>query len=187
MELLVLRFSSGHDSTLGALFDATPRNSKPIFLCFTLEDEHRPIDQKVRGETRIPSGRYRLILRKEGGQHERYLKKYGAGFHKGMLWLRTEDPTAPDGTFGEVPNFKWILIHMGNTDDHTEGCLLVGDRPQQNVTKDGIISNSAETYERIYPPIAREIEEGKRVFITYLDFDAPRNVPENVDDAEPSG
>ena len=110
MELDVMRWSSGSESTLGGFFIREPDRH---FLCFTLEDEYHAI--KVFGETRIPAGRYRIVLRTVGGNHERYLAKYGPEWHKGMLWLQ------------DVPNFKWILVHAGNTDDDTAGCLLVGN------------------------------------------------------------
>ena len=108
MKLEVLRFSSQEDSTNGILFDIT--DGKREFLCYTLEDEHR--DVKKYGETRVPAGTYNITLRTVGGFHGRYLKKYGE-MHKGMLWVR------------EVPNFEYILIHTGNTDEHTAGCLLL--------------------------------------------------------------
>ena len=73
MELEVLRFSSQEDSTNGILFDVTGGVRK--FLCYTLEDEHR--EDKVMGETRIPSGTYKITLRTTGGFHGRYKKKYG--------------------------------------------------------------------------------------------------------------
>ena len=95
MELEVLRFSSQKDSTNGLLFDVT--GGKRRFLCYTLEDEHR--EDKVAGETRIPSGTYRVTLRTTGGFHGRYLKKYGE-MHKGMLWVR------------DVPGFELSLIHI---------------------------------------------------------------------------
>ncbi len=155
MKLEVLRFSSGGETTMGALFDIT-RGRR--FLAFTLEDEHR--DAKVKGETCIPAGEYDLELRTVGGFHKRYLDRYGA-MHKGMLWVR------------KVPGFSFILIHTGNTDDHTEGCLLVGDSAIQNVTEEGSIGASRTAYKRIYPPIARAISAGKQVTIRYTDFDRP--------------
>ena len=155
MELEVLRFSSQKDSTNGLLFDIT--GGKRRFLCYTLEDEHR--DVKVAGETRVPAGTYRVTLRTTGGFHGRYLKKYGE-MHKGMLWVR------------DVPNFEYILIHTGNTDEHTAGCLLVGDSQQANFgDSNGFVGSSTQAYKRIYPPIAAALEAGEEVTITYIDYD----------------
>lgn len=74
MELEVLRFSSQADCTNGLLFEITDLGKR--FLCYTLEDEHRAL--KVKGETRIPEGRYEIKLRKEGGFHSRYEKNMQA-------------------------------------------------------------------------------------------------------------
>ncbi len=155
MELEVLRFSSQDDSTNGILFDVT--DGKRKFLCYTLEDEYR--EEKVSGETRIPAGTYRITLRTTGGFHGRYVKKYG-DIHKGMLWVR------------DVPGFEYILIHTGNTDEHTAGCLLLGDSQQANFgSSNGMVGSSVNAYKRVYPPIAKALEEGKSVSITYIDFD----------------
>ena len=154
MELEVLRISSQADSTNGILFDVTEGRK---FLCYTLEDEHR--SEKIKGETRIPAGTYKITLRTVGGFHTRYTAKYGE-MHKGMLWVR------------DVPNFEYILIHTGNTDEHTAGCLLVGSSQQENISKgDGFIGASGTAYTRIYPPIAAALEAGEEVTITYIDYD----------------
>ena len=155
MELEVLRFSSQKDSTNGILFDVT--GGKRQFLCYTLEDEFR--EDKVSGETRVPSGTYKVTLRTVGGFHGRYDKKYGE-MHKGMLWVR------------DVPNFEYILIHTGNTDEHTAGCLLLGDSQQANFgNSDGFVGSSTQAYKRVYPSIAKALEEGESVSITYTNFD----------------
>lgn len=155
MKLEVLRFSSQSDSTNGLLFDVT--EGKRRFLCYTLEDEHR--EKKVKGETRIPAGTYRITLRKTGGFHGRYLAKYG-DMHKGMLWVR------------DVPGFEYILIHTGNTDEHTAGCLLVGDSQQTNFgSSNGFVGSSVSAYKSIYPSIAEALENDQDVFITYIDYD----------------
>ena len=155
MKLKVLRFSSQEDSTSGLLFLDGDLGLE--FLCYTLEDERRAL--KIKGETRVPAGTYKLELRTEGGFHERYKKKYGS-FHKGMLHVTN------------VPNFEYILIHTGNTDEHTAGCLLVGDSQENNVViKDGFIGKSVNAYKRIYPNISRAIYEGKEVTIEYIDLD----------------
>ncbi len=148
MNLNVIRYSSGEESTLGLfLIDG-------IFAAYTLEDEKRAV--KVAGETRIPVGRYRIVLRKEGGQHEKYSGKFSE-IHKGMLHITN------------VPNFRWILIHIGNDDDATAGCLLVGDKANNNNIRDGFIEDSTNAYLRIYPVVADAIERGEEVWIEYFD------------------
>jgi len=155
MKLEVLRFSSQNESTLGLLFEATEGRR---FLCFTLEDRFQ--EPKVPGKTRIPAGTYPVKLRTEGSHHERYGQKF-PGFHKGMLWI---DP---------VPGFQFILIHIGNTAEDTEGCLLVGNLCPQNIIQDGFIGESTDAYKRIYPPIAQALSAGEAVTITFIDYDRP--------------
>ena len=155
MQLEVLRFSSEDDSTSGLLFNITNGNRK--FLAYTLEDEYR--EEKEMHETRIPAGTYNVTLRTEGGFHQRYVAKYG-DMHKGMLWVR------------DVPGFEYILIHTGNTDEHTSGCLLLGDTQTNNQIKaDGFIGSSVQAYKRVYPQIAKVLEEKGTVNIKYTDFD----------------
>ena len=73
----------------------------------------------------------------------------------------------------DVPNFEFILIHTGNTDEHTAGCLLVGDSQENNIiVKDGFVGKSTNAYKRIYSPIARAIEKGEEVTIEYIDLDS---------------
>jgi len=155
MKLKVLRFSSQEDSTNGLLFKESELGLD--FLCYTLEDEQRVC--KVKGETRIPAGTYEIKLRNIGGLHERYAKRF-PGIHRGTLHVT------------DVPNFKYILIHCGNTDDHTAGCLLLGDSQENNkIIKDGFIGKSTNAYKRVYQPVAKAIEKGERVTIEYIDLD----------------
>ena len=77
--------------------------------------------------------------------------------HKGMLHIR------------EVHNFKWILIHCGNTDEDTSGCLLVGsqaftERGDMKVTASGI------AYRRFYPMVVDAAQRGE-LSITLVDND----------------
>ena len=155
MKLKVLRFSSQEDSTSGLLF--LEGNLGLEFLCYKLEDEKR--STKVKGETRVPAGTYIIQLRTEGGFHNKYKNKYGR-FHKGMLHVTN------------VPNFEYILIHTGNTDEHTAGCLLVGDSQENNIIiKDGFIGKSTNAYKRIYPDIAKALNNNEDVTIEYIDLD----------------
>lgn len=149
MKLRVVRYFSSDDFTLGMLLDETDGKH---FLCYTLEDEHR--EEKVMHETRIPAGTYNITLRTVGGFHGRYTKKYG-DMHKGMLWVR------------DVPGFEYILIHTGNTDEHTSGCLIVGNSSDRK----GFIGSSVSAYKRIYPAIAEALERGEKVTITYENYD----------------
>ena len=162
MKYEVLRVSSQKDSTSGLLFEVN--NGKRTFLCYTLEDEQR--DVKVWGETRIPAGTYKLGLRTEGGFHNRYLSRYGADFHKGMIWVL------------DVPGFEWILWHSGNTDENTAGCLLLGNTQTSNlVAKDGFIGSSRDAYKLVYPRVLAAIESGLDVEVEYIDYDgAVKNI-----------
>ena len=155
MKLRVLRYSSQKDSTSGALFEVT-ENGSLNFLCYTLEDEYR--EDKISGETRIPAGAYQLKLRKVGGFHGRYMERFPK-IHRGMLEV-----------IG-VPNFTYVLIHCGNDDDDTAGCLLVGNTQTSNLEKaDGFIGSSTAAYKKIYPPIAEALEMGEKVTIEYVDY-----------------
>ena len=165
-KLEVLRYSSGADSTLGLLFINGVYGRE--FLAYTLEDEFR--EEKVSAETRIPEGTYDVKLRTTGGFHNRYSQKFfwidastGIPWHKGMLHVQ------------DVPGFEYILIHTGNTDGDTMGCLLVADTSQQNITKDGFIGASVDAYKRVYPSLAQWLVDGNKLSITYIDYDNPRN------------
>lgn len=144
MNLELIRFSPQADDTLGLLF------MYGEFVAFTLEDEEREI--KVPGETCIPEGEYEIFLRNEGGLTKKYAKRF-PDIHQGMLWLQ------------DVPGFEWIYIHCGNKDEHTDGCILIGDTCQQNITEDGFIGASAAAYRRIYPKIVNALDSGGRVYI----------------------
>ena len=83
------------------------------YFCDTLEDKDRGLRQdmplseikriKVANETAIPTGTYKIIVN--------ISPKFGR-----ML------PRLLD-----VPGFDGILIHRGNTDKDTSGCILVGE------------------------------------------------------------
>jgi len=151
MKLLCLRYNIALDSTNGVLFYEGFAGYD--FLCYTLEDEYRK--DKVKGETMIPYGTYEIKYRKEGGFHQRYTERFG-DLHRGMLHITN------------VPNFEHILIHCGNTDEHTSGCLLVGDSQENNnLITDGFIGKSTQAYKRLYKMVADELDLGNRVIIEY--------------------
>jgi hypothetical protein len=148
MQLNVIRHQFGKDATNGLLF------IDGVFECYTLEDEVREV--KVMHETCIPEGEYEIKLRAEGGFHSRYLKRYGADWHKGMLWLQ------------DVPNFTWILIHTLNDSTQTSGCLGVGSAQQDlDLDSKGKISQSRDAYQRMYPKVRDALLNGEKVTIEY--------------------
>ena len=141
MKLRVDRYLSTPNATLGKLY------IDDVFECYTLEDEFRAV--KVKKETRIPDGTYLIKLRTEGSHHSHYAQKF-PDIHKGMLWLQN------------VPGFQFILIHIGNTEEDTEGCLLVGsDRDEKTMT----LQRSTVAYRKMYPKVAEAVEKGE-VWIT---------------------
>lgn len=126
------------------------------FQCYGLEDEFR--NDKVYGETRIPDGVYPLRFRKVGGFHQRYTAKFGANWHKGMLEIC------------DVPNFKYVLIHIGNDDDDTDACYLVGEDVTAGTNW---ISGSTTAYKKIYPKIRNALLDGESVTIEFKTIDTP--------------
>ena len=147
MKLQVVRTQFGKDATNGLLF------VNGVFECYTLEDQYQAV--KVMHETCIPEGTYNIKFRTVGSFSERYKKKYGNA-HYGMLHLQ------------DVPNFTYILIHAGNTDEHTSGCLIVGETQQDlDISDDGFIGHSGKAYSKLYNKVAKELLLGKEVTIEY--------------------
>ena len=147
MKLTVVRTQFGTDATNGLLF------IDGIFECYTLEDQYQAV--KVMHETCIPEGTYDIKFRKTGGFHAKYSERY-KNAHYGMLHIQ------------DVPNFTYILIHTGNTDEHTSGCLIVGETQQDlEVSKDGFIGSSTVAYKKMYSKVASQLLQGKDVTIEY--------------------
>jgi len=100
IEIYVKRVAYKKQYTVGKLY------LNGCYFCDTLEDKVRPLDGtcqgKVKGQTAIPAGRYRVQV------------VYVAHFHRFLPWLRA------------VPCFTGILIHNGKNADDTKGCILVG-------------------------------------------------------------
>jgi hypothetical protein len=152
MKLKLLRTNSSKNSTNGLLYNIT---SDPEFMCYTLEDEPREI--KVKHMTCIPAGEYNLALRTQGRLHETYNHRF-ADIHNGMIELL------------DVPEFTDILIHCGNTNEDTSGCLLVGDTQENNNTKEsGFIGKSTIAYFRIYKAISEALLAGEHCTINITD------------------
>ena len=100
MILSLHRTSLGPAATLGKLY------VDDAYECVTLEDVVRCIADdgsgKVQDATAIPAGTYKVII--------------NASPRLGRPMMRLLD----------VPHFDGILIHSGNDDTNTHGCILVG-------------------------------------------------------------
>ena len=117
MKIKVKRIFRGPEYTIGHLY------VNDVYVCDTLEDRDRGLDyrqslntikaKKVPGKTAIPTGIYKLTLDVKSP------KFGGKAFYK----------TVCDGylpRFIGIPGFEGVLIHVGNTTDDTDGCILVG-------------------------------------------------------------
>ncbi len=96
MKLLLKRLHRTDNSTIGEL------SIDGKFECYTLEDKER--DVKIKSETAIPKGTYKVIINKSNR-------------FKRLLPLLID-----------VKNFEGVRIHPGNTNHDTEGCILVGSK-----------------------------------------------------------
>jgi hypothetical protein len=137
--LTLQRFASLPESTISAL------SIDGAFECFGLEDQAQPI--KVQNETRIPEGTYQVVLQTAGTLHTKYASKFSD--HVGMLAL------------GQVPGFTGVMIHVGNTDRDSAGCILVGDV----ALSAGEIGDSVKAYRRVYRKIIAALLSGEPVSI----------------------
>lgn len=152
MNLWLRRFSSQEDSTLGLLF------VQGEFFCFTLEDEERNV--KVAGETRIPKGTYFVKKRMvESPLTIKYRKRFPSFFD---FHLELQD----------IPGFQHVYIHIGNDDDHTDGCILVGDQVKSNIVdEENNLLSSTAAFKRLYNLISDALEDGQKVMIKVTDHE----------------
>lgn len=122
MKLLVKRIAEKKDYTIGNLF------VDGVYVCDTLEDAVRP--KKIYGRTAIPKGTYQIDMDVVSPRF------------KDRGWAKPYGGKLP--RLVNVPNFEGVLIHVGNNQSDTSGCLLVG----KNSVK-GMVTDSISTFSRI--------------------------------------
>lgn len=143
LNILVERKWKKQDYTIGKMF------VDGDFLCNTLEDTDRGLKssmspseiakKKVYGQTAIPTGKYQVVL------------AWSNKFKKQMPLIT------------RVPGYSGVLIHTGNTNKDTLGCILVG---KNDVV--GRVSNSRYWFGILYPKIKEAIARGNKVWITIV-------------------
>lgn len=145
--ILVKRVAREDSYTIGKLY------INDQYICDTLEDTDRnltkeaPLDKikntKVYGKTAIPIGRYKVNMNTVSPKF------------KDRSWAVPYNGYIP--RLENVPGFEGVLIHPGNTDEDTLGCILVG----KNSTK-GQVTNSQNTFHILM----KELQKFNEVFIT---------------------
>lgn len=135
MKLILKRIALKPTYTIGKLY------IDDNYFCDTLEDTVRDLnkdgkfdngEKKIKGKTAIPYGTYEIKW------------TYSPRFKKHTPQLMN------------VPSFEGIRIHSGNSSDHTQGCLLLGENK-----KVGMILNSKATIAKFYPIIKDACTKGK--------------------------
>lgn len=151
MEIKVKRIAKKEAYTIGKMYvDGT-------YVCDTLEDKDSGLTSnmsvaqicgiKVKGVTAIPTGRYLVNMKtvspRLGGR-----KQYAICGGRVPRLIG-------------VPGYDGVLIHIGNTEKDTEGCILVGENK-----KIGQVVNSTFTFNRLYPKLHAADAKGERIYIT---------------------
>lgn len=135
MKLLLKRDAFTNSSTGGVLI------INDEFFCFTLEDKDRLLeskpDAKIFGQTAIPRGVYPVTI------------DFSPKYQKNMPHVL------------EVPGFQGIRIHPGNTDEDTEGCILLGQKRAYNT-----VLESKLAFDRFYTILLSAVNAGEHVELT---------------------
>ncbi|MCQ2299678.1 MAG: DUF5675 family protein [Bacteroidales bacterium] len=129
-----------------------------IYFCDTLEDKVRDLNKngvfdagevKVPGKTAIPYGKYNLTM---AVQSPRFANSKTYEKCKGYL-----------PRLLKVNAFEGILIHIGNTEADTDGCILVGENKAV-----GKVLNSTATFWRLYSILREAYNTGEGIIVEII-------------------
>ena len=156
MKLKVERTYRGPKYTIGHLYIDNR------YFCDTLEDPDRGLQQnmplseiariKVKGDTCIPYGEYNLTLNVISAKYSDIKKYPYTAIAKGKM-----------PRIMNIPGFEGVLIHAGNTQKDTMGCLLVGE----NKVK-GQVINSQSTWKKLYKILQEANNRKESITIEYI-------------------
>lgn len=129
MEIRVRRIAFKDTYTIGKMY------IDGEYFCDVLEDRVRDLENQVKvpNKTAIPYGTYDITLDVKSTKYSDFNKYPWAKDYNGYLPRLTN-----------VPLFLGILIHPGNTEHDSSGCLLVGENKVV-----GKVINSKTTFERL--------------------------------------
>ena len=128
------------------------------YHCDTIEDVDRGLTQdmpredilkiKVKSLTAIPKGRYQVLMNTVSPKFSKkpYYKAYCHGIMP-RLW--------------NVPCYEGILIHGGQTEKDSAGCLIVGYN-----TEVGKVTNWKKAFESLYQQLKQAHNKGEKIYIT---------------------
>ncbi|HED4583027.1 TPA: DUF5675 family protein [Campylobacter jejuni] len=112
MKIAINRRYTGKTCVIGK-FKVLDDEEKILFECFSLEEDKEGLESGK--DLRIPEGNYNL-KRHSPSRFENTLRSI----------TKKDDDTMINVYNDEVPSSRAILIHWGNTDKDTQGCILLG-------------------------------------------------------------
>ncbi|EIS7767148.1 hypothetical protein L0076_001274, partial [Campylobacter coli] len=111
MKITINRRYTGKTCVIGQ-FKVLDDDDKILFECFSLEEDKEGLESGK--DLRIPTGVYNL-RRHSPSRFENTLRS-----------ITKKDDTMINVYNDDVPSSRAILIHWGNTDKDTQGCILLG-------------------------------------------------------------
>ena len=151
MELIVERKYKKQSYTIGNLY------IDGVFFSNTLEDADRGLDNSM-SEDMIRMLKKPSITAIPRGTYEITLDVVSPKYSKVQFYKDVCNGKVP--RLKNVKGFDGILIHAGNTDKDSSGCLLVG----QNKVK-GQVLNSKETFKQLYQLLQDGKSRGEKIVI----------------------
>lgn len=130
------------------------------WFCNVLEDTDRGLDDSM-SLAKIKELKKPSITAIPKGTYEITLDVISPRFCTKTFYKQVCDGKLP--RLLNVKGFEGILIHAGNTDKDTDGCLLVG----QNKVK-GQVINSQATFKELYKLLKDKHDKGEKITIKIL-------------------
>lgn len=154
MELIVERKYKKQSYTIGNLY------IDGVFFSNTLEDADRGLDDSMSVD-RILELKKPAITAIPRGTYEITLDVVSPKYSKVQFYKDVCNGKVP--RLKNVKGFDGVLIHAGNTDKDSAGCLLVG----VNKIK-GQVLNSRETFKALYKLLQDRKSKGEKIVIKIM-------------------